>query len=300
MPTAEKKLTVTTFKNKYENDQSIYLKRSHNNPTLIQTVCEERVHSQLRTCDDCDWINGDYAITICDDLIFDSNFEEPMKLTLENLNKYCMNVTKPSCEFKNVCRGFVFSKKILQSRESRGRIVKTNTQYRTAESTKQLYKDRKDPSHASIIENLDMSVKKLSLQLLSRSFEKCADSYPETDMYLDASKKLSEYFFNIFSLKESFLIRKPYCIQIVKKYFSYHDILFGCFDVPTLMLISIKNIFGEKIYDIIAFSKEEIFTSYFEYGVMRNQKNLLKYMEFQNCDDFRKIEVLKTLCFYGR
>ena len=33
---------------------------------------------------------------------------------------------------------------------------------------------------------------------------------------------------------------------------------------------------------------------------MRNQKNLLKYMESQNCDDFRRIEVLKTLCFYGR
>ena len=50
----KKKLIVTRFKNQYENDQSIYLKRSHNNPTLIQTVCEERVHSQLPTCDDCD------------------------------------------------------------------------------------------------------------------------------------------------------------------------------------------------------------------------------------------------------
>ena len=173
-----KKLTFTLFKDQYDNDKSIYLKRSHNNPTFIQILSEERVHSQLRTCDDCDWINGDHAITICDDLIFDSNFEEPMKLTLANLNKCCKNVTKPSCEFKNVCRDFVFSKKIVQSREFRGRMVKANTQYRTTESTKQLYKDRKDPSHTSIIENLDMSVKKLSLQLLSRSFEKCADSYP--------------------------------------------------------------------------------------------------------------------------
>ena len=145
-----------------------------------------------------------------------------------------------------------------------------------------------------------MTVKKLSLQLLSRSFKKCADSYPETDMYLDASKELSEYFFNIFSLNESFLTRKPYCIQIVKKYFRYGDFFFGCFDVPTLMLISIENIFNEKIYDIIVLSKGEIFASSFERGVMRIQENIVKYMESQNCDDFRRIEVLKSLCFYGR
>ena len=131
-----------------------------------------------------------------------------MNLTLENLNKCCMNVTKPLCEFSGVSRGFVFSKKLLkngQFLQSRNRRVKRNTQYRTAESTKQLYKDRKDLSHASIIENLDMTVKKLSLQLLSRSFKKCADSYPETDMYLDASKELSEYFFNIFPSMNHFL-----------------------------------------------------------------------------------------------
>ena len=145
-----------------------------------------------------------------------------------------------------------------------------------------------------------MTVKELSLRLLSSSFKKCAVSYPDKDMYLNASNKLVEVVFNIFSLKESFLTRKPYCIQIVKKYFRYRDILFGCFDVPTLMLISIKNIFDEKIYDIIVLSKGEIFTSSFECGVRRNQKNILKYMESQNCDDFRKIEVLKSLCFYGR
>ena len=43
----KKELTVTLFKEQYDKDKSIYLKRSHNNPTVIQTLCEERVHPQL-------------------------------------------------------------------------------------------------------------------------------------------------------------------------------------------------------------------------------------------------------------
>ena len=55
-----------------------------------------------------------------------------------------------------------------------------------------------------------------------------------------------------------------------------------------------------RIYTILLYFQREIFTSSFECSVMRNQKNILKYMEFQNCDDSREVEVLKTLCFYGR
>ena len=104
-------LTVTLFKEEDENKKKkpVYFGVGHNNPTLIQIFSERKHDHQLSTCDDL--INGDHAITICNDLIFDSNFDKPMKLSLENLNKCCMNVTKPSCEFRAVSKGFVFSEK---------------------------------------------------------------------------------------------------------------------------------------------------------------------------------------------
>ena len=298
----KKVLTVTIFKLTHEIDRRIILNNTHNNPTLIQIVCEERnIVTKKRKRHD--WINGDHAITICDDKIFDSNFDEPMELTLKNLNKCCKNITKPSCTFRAVYRGFVFSEKEIRSRVSRGRAVKRNSRYRSVESTRQIYKDKQDISFQSIIDNLHISVKELSLRILSNSFKRCADFYPEKDSYLDASVKLSSIELSgktehIFDLKESFIPRKPYCIQIKKKHYRYRDIRFGYFEIPTLMLISITNIFNNEIYDIIVLLKGEIFTSCFESGVQRDEKRISEYMESKNCDDFQKIRVLITLCFY--
>ena len=300
----KKVLTVTVFKHKNVTGRRIILDNTHNNPTLIQIVCEERnIVSKKRKSHD--WINCDHAITICDDKIFDSNFDEPMELTLKNLNKCCRNITKPSCTFRAVYRGFVFSEKEIRSRVSRGRAVKRNSRYRSVESTRQIYKDKQDISFQSIIDNLHISVKELSLRILSNSFKRCADFYPEKDSYLDASVKLSSIELSgktehIFDLKESFIPRKPYCIQIKKKHYRYRDIRFGYFEIPTLMLISITNIFNNEIYDIIVLLKGEIFTSCFESGVQRDEKRILEYMESKNCDDFQKIRVLRTFCFYGR
>ena len=86
----------------------------------------------------------------------------------------------------------------------------------------------------------------------------------------------------------------------MKKHFNQRDILYGYFDVPTLMLISINNIFGDKTYDIIVLSRGEIFTSSSESGIQCTEQNMSQYMESRNCDNFRGIEVFKTLCFYGK
>ena len=158
---------------------------------------------------------------------------------------------------------------------------------------------RENISRKSIIDGLNKPTKELSLRLLSSSFKKCAHIYPN-DKYLDASKELLTCKCDIFDLSKLFLSRKPYGFKIVKKHFNQRDILYGCFDVPTLMLISINNIFGDKTYDIIVLSKGVIFTSLSESGIQCTEQNMSKYMESRNCDNFRGIEVMKTLCFYGK
>ena len=263
---------------------------------------------QLRFEEGRDVITADHAICICDDLIFDSNSNAPMNLNLTNLNKCCMNVTKPSCKFGAVTRGWIFEEKIIQTRVFSGRPVRANSTTRLGASTRRKRKRKNDASNVrkhkrnfkDIIDNIDSSTEKSYLQLLSKSFEKCAQFYPN-DTYLKASQEiLSRQNFNVFDIKESFLTRKGYGFHIVKNLVGIPHILYGIFDVPTLMLISIDNIFDVQIYDIIVLSRGEIFTSCFESGVQRNEQNIAKYMESQNCDDFQRLTVLRTLSFYGK
>ena len=57
-------------------------------------------------------------------------------------------------------------------------------------------------SNKDIIDNIDSSTEKSYLQLLSKSFEKCAQFYPN-DTYLKASKDiLSHQNFNVFDTHE--------------------------------------------------------------------------------------------------
>jgi len=162
-----------------------------------------------------------------------------------------------------------------------------------------MHKERKNISRKLIIEGLNEPTKELSRRLLSGCFKNFAPVYPN-DKYLDASKELLTCKCDIFDTNKLFLSRKPYGFKIVKKHFNQRDILYGYFDVPTLMLISINNIFGDKTYDIIVLSRGEIFTSSSESGIQCTEQNMSQYMESRNCDNFRGIEVLKTLCFYGK
>ena len=285
-----KVLTIKPFKekDKFDRKKSFRFDKSSNHPILLQ-LSYQKGH---------DVITADHAICICNNLIFDSNYNTPMKLNLTNLNKCCKNVTKPSCNFGAVIKGWIFEEKTVRTRETRGRTVRVNSICRSGASTKR--KQKKDLSHKVIIDNLDRSTKDLSLQLLSKSFKKCAESYPK-DNYLKASRDLLDHQnFNVFDVRESFLTRKGYGFKINKKFVGHRDILYGVFEIPTLMLISIETIFCDKIYDIIVISRGEIFTSCFESGVQRNEQNIEKYMDSKDCDDFRRVRVLKTLCFYGK